>query len=145
MAAKSNLTHGQKKTTHVCYSDTSHFFGRALASGDMEHIEGLTWKNDVASEGGQSGSGLRGYITTTFEDIVNVFGEPLYGPNALDGDITCEWELLFSDGTYADIYDYKTYDGTPVGVYDWRIGGTSHNAVFRVNQAFESVNKKVNK
>ena len=72
-----------------------------------------------------SGSCLQGYIKTTYDELVNVFGEP----TTFQGDkITAEWIIKFSDGTVATIYDWKLSE-TPMGVYDWHIGGFNQRAV----------------
>lgn len=72
-----------------------------------------------------SGSCLQGYIKTTYDELVNVFGEP----TTLQGDkVTVEWTILFSDGTVATIYDWKLSQ-TPMSVYDWHIGGFNQRAV----------------
>jgi hypothetical protein len=39
-----------------------------------------------------------------------------------------EWIIRFSDGTVATIYDWKLSE-TPMGVYDWHIGGFTQRAV----------------
>ena len=75
-----------------------------------------------------SGSSLKGYIETTYRDLLSVFGEPIYGPDA-DGDkTTCEWVITFKDGKVGTIYDYNTTD-TPGDLYDWHIGGNSPKVV----------------
>lgn len=66
---------------------------------------------------------LQGEITTTFDRLVEVFGEPDYGPDDMGDKVTCEWCLKFEDGTIATIYDYKVYGLTPRGLYAWHIGG----------------------
>lgn len=72
-----------------------------------------------------SGSCLQGYIKTTYDELVNVFGNP----TTLQGDkVTVEWTILFSDGTVATIYDWKLSQ-TPMSVYDWHIGGFNQRAV----------------
>ena len=72
-----------------------------------------------------NGTCLQGYIETTYEELVNVFGEP----TSLRGDkVTVEWTILFSDGTVASIYDWKLSE-TPMGTYRWHIGGMSQHAV----------------
>lgn len=85
-----------------------------------------------------SGSGLQGYITTTYDKLVEVFGEPVqYG----EGDkVTAEWIIEFMDTetyelTYATIYDWKQYElGTPYDLYDWHIGGFKRDAVDNVKE-----------
>jgi hypothetical protein len=77
-----------------------------------------------------SGTHLQGYVNTTYDNLVALFGNSLGS-----GDKTTqEWILEFDDGTVATIYDWKEYD-TPMGRYDWHIGGTSKQAVALVNDA----------
>ena len=74
-----------------------------------------------------NGTCLQGYIETTYDELVKVFGKP----TELEGDgdkVTVEWILQFSDGTVATIYDWKLSE-TPMGVYNWHIGGRSQRAV----------------
>lgn len=79
-----------------------------------------------------NGTSLQGYITTDYATLVETFGSPSYGPNDTTGDkVTCEWALLFADGTVATIYDWKEYE-TPMGRHRWHIGGTNYQAVERV-------------
>ena len=74
---------------------------------------------------------LQGYVKTTYDKLVEVFGEPHF----FGGDkTTCEWNLKFADGTIATIYDYKEYS-TPMYEYDWHIGGYNQYAVKRVTEA----------
>jgi len=89
--------------------------------------------NEIAAgrwrRGGElTGTSLKGYIETTYEQLESVFGEPMYGPNDTDGDkITCEWLITFQDGTVATIYDWKV-DETPFDLYSWHIGGNNNKA-----------------
>ncbi len=75
---------------------------------------------------------LQGYIKTTYEKLVESFGEPDYN-NDGDGKVTCEWRLKFADGTVASIYDYKE-KSTPLEEYNWHIGGFNKYAVKRVEE-----------
>jgi len=70
---------------------------------------------------------LQGYITATYAELVERFGEPESGGDKT----TAEWALDFEDGTVATIYDWKEYE-TPLGTYRWHIGGHSYEAVERV-------------
>jgi hypothetical protein len=67
-------------------------------------------------------TGLKGEFPITFAELVEIFGRPKYGPNADLDKTTCEWALEFEDGTIATIYDYKV-GYTPMGEYEWHIGG----------------------
>ena len=72
-------------------------------------------------------TGLKGEFPITFTELVEIFGRPDVGPNDRDMDkVTCEWKLQFEDGTVASIYDYKV-GYTPMGEYEWHIGG--HDAL----------------
>ena len=97
-----------------------------------------------------SGTALMGTVKTDYATLVEKFGEPTY----TNGDkTTAEWCLEFEcdadngslgeDGNVeyvtATIYDWKTFD-TPMGEYDWHIGGFSEEAVDAVMSAFETAN-----
>ena len=71
-------------------------------------------------------TGFKGEFPITFAELVEIFGAPKCGPNADLDKTTCEWALTFEDGTIATIYDYKT-PFTPMGEYEWHIGG--HDAL----------------
>jgi hypothetical protein len=65
---------------------------------------------------------------TTYKRLVKCFGKPL-GPSA-DGKVDVEWAILFEDGTFATIHNYKTgpeylgKNGIPVDqITEWSIGG----------------------
>jgi hypothetical protein len=80
----------------------------------------------------------RGSVRTTFAKLVEVFGQPDFGPDDMGRDkVTCEWDLCFEDGTVATIYDWKT-NGTPFYEYEWHIGGRSSEAVDRVLEVLDA-------
>jgi len=80
---------------------------------------------ETAPHGSLNGTCLQGYVETTYDELVNVFGNP----TELQGDkVTVEWIIQFSDGTVASIYDWKLQK-TPMQVYKWHIGGRSQRAV----------------
>ena len=74
-----------------------------------------------------NGTSLMGYVLTTYERIVEVFGEPVGGGDKS----TAEWDITFADGKVATIYDWKEYS-TPMGLYQWHIGGRSKEVVGRI-------------
>jgi hypothetical protein len=74
---------------------------------------------------------LKGEFPITYSELVEIFGRPKYGPNADLDKTTCEWSLEFEDGTVATIYDWKT-SRTPMGLYEWHIGGFTADAYSRV-------------
>jgi len=84
---------------------------------------------ETAPHGSLNGTCLQGYVETTYDELVNVFGNP----TELQGDkVTVEWSIQFSDGTVASIYDWKLQK-TPMGTYRWHIGGKSQRAETCVN------------
>jgi len=86
-----------------------------------------------------NGSSYRGVVNTTYEKLVTVFGPPHEGPHDRTLDkITCEWRLRFEDGDIATIYDWKETD-TPMGEYEWHVGGFRSTALEKVTRALESL------
>ncbi len=66
---------------------------------------------------------FKGEVVTTYDRLVELFGEPGRG-----GDKTqVEWEIEFEDGTIATIYDWKETI-PPKDVTDWHIGGMNELA-----------------
>ena len=71
-----------------------------------------------------NGTSLVGYITTTYNKLVNLFGDP-----CTDYDkSTAHWNIQAQDGTVVTIYDYKEYS-TPTSMYRWHVGGHSEKAL----------------
>jgi len=97
----------------------------------MNNME-LTFIRDNLCVGGTS---LQGYVQATYDQLVQVFGKPHYGPDAQEDKTTCEWQMEFSDGTVATIYDWK-HSSTPYGLYQWHIGGYDEQALFNVHEVF---------
>ena len=77
-------------------------------------------------------TGLRGEFPITFAELVEIFGAPDVGPNADLDKTSCEWALQFEDGTVATIYDWKCGRWTPMGEYEWHIGGHDAEAYTHV-------------
>jgi hypothetical protein len=71
--------------------------------------------------------GLMGYVETTYDKLVEVFGEPVEGGDKT----TAEWYIKFSDGQMANIYDYKT-DYTPKYLFPWHVGGKTTEILEKV-------------
>lgn len=86
-----------------------------------------------------NGTSLQGYIDCDYETLCNVFGK-----ETSDGDgykVDAQWELEFSDGTVATIYNWKNGknydedDGLEVSeITDWHIGGHDKQAVANVGK-----------
>ena len=86
------------------------------------------------------GSSLRGHIHATYDELVEVFGEPNI-LNAEEGDkVFNEWGIRFEDGDddiYTTIYDWKELDAydSHIGNYRWHIGGKEHRGVELIYEA----------
>jgi hypothetical protein len=85
-----------------------------------------------------NGTSLKGFVKTTYADLVEKFGEPTY----TSGDkTTAEWNLEFrvdEDGVTeyitATIYDWKKCT-TPMGEYEWHVGGYNMDALYVIEKA----------
>jgi hypothetical protein len=75
-----------------------------------------------------NGTSLQGYVTTELSYLVSILGEP---EQTIGDKVTCSWNIEFSDKSVATIYDWKTNE-TPLGIYDWHIGGHSPTAIEKV-------------
>ena len=100
----------------------------------------VTWKLDDLIG---SGTSYRGMIVTTYDKLVEVFGEP--NRDASDK-VFNEWALTFEIGDPDDddwdivdatIYDWKEPHGSAshYGEYNWHIGGRGHHCVELVYEA----------
>ena len=56
-----------------------------------------------------SGTGLAGYIDTTYNKLVSVLGKPTFDYPSGDSKVQVEWVLEF-EGNLFTIYDWKTFD-----------------------------------
>jgi hypothetical protein len=86
------------------------------------------------------GASLQGYLTATYSELVDAFGEPskYYDDSKSDA----EWDVEFEDGTVAKVYNWKSgpnylgKDGTPVKkITDWNVGARNPAAVEMIEQA----------
>lgn len=95
--------------------------------------------NTVTQRTSLNGTSLQGYIDCDYETLCKVFGK-----ETSDGDgykVDAQWELEFSDGTVATIYNWKNGknydedDGLEVSeITDWHIGGHDKQAVANVRK-----------
>lgn len=82
------------------------------------------------------GGCLQGHILADYRQLKKVFGKPTEGD---EYKVDAEWNILYSDGTYSTIYNYKTgknyngKSGTPkTKIKEWHIGGKSSESVNKV-------------
>ncbi len=70
----------------------------------------------------QPGGSLVGHLVTTYDRLVELFGEPLiYEDYQFMG--ACEWVVLFPDGTYTRISPLRIIPEPPTEPYGWHVGG----------------------
>ena len=84
------------------------------------------------------GTSLMGKVRTTYDNLVDAFGEPTYdASHSGDGKVIVEWTLDFRvetddgedfDYVTATVYAWKVAS-IPYGEYDWHIGGNDFTAV----------------
>lgn len=87
-----------------------------------------------------NGTSFKGYLNASYIDLITIFGEPNEG----DGyKIDAAWEIQFSDGVVARIYNYKNGynycgdNGQPVdNIFTWHIGGYEPKAVENVLKTY---------
>lgn len=84
-----------------------------------------------------SGTSLVGYVNTTYSKLFEKFGEPFDDGYKTDA----EWEIEFSDGKVATIYNWKNeknYNGSEGLDLDditvWHIGGFDNSVVERIQK-----------
>ncbi len=84
-----------------------------------------------------SGTSFVGYVNTTYSKLFEKFGEPFDDGYKTDA----EWEIEFSDGKVATIYNWengKNYNGSEGLDLDditvWHIGGFDKSVVERIQK-----------
>ena len=90
----------------------------------------------------KSGSCLQGYMTATYDELVDKFGEPYKAEQEGGFDkVWTEWNLMFDTDeglVYATIYDWKENgpENSRSGSYRWHIGGMDWKAEDAIGTAF---------
>jgi hypothetical protein len=81
-----------------------------------------TWSyQDVA------GSGLQGYVRTSYKAMLVLFGDPSCGRSG-DGKVSNEWVIKVGE-TVATVYDYKGDCSLDGAVCEWHVGGKGRKAL----------------
>ena len=95
---------------------------------------------------------LQGYITTSYADLVEVFGEPQSTETSGDGKVDIEWELQVEDHDFNSIspltiYNWKDYDGGITAKtqsdYRWHIGGERVIVASYIKEYFDNMMETV--
>jgi hypothetical protein len=99
----------------------------------MAKFKFKTHNDDPAIADLRMGTGLRGYITITYDELIEAFGSPGEGdPYKVDA----KWIVVFPGDVVATIYNYKNgknyigANGKSVqDMIDWHIGGGDSDKV----------------
>ena len=88
-----------------------------------------------------NGTSLQGTVNATYSTLENLFGKPTFSTGdpyektqmewVIDGKVyfTDQWGDKDFEYIKATVYNWKTGGSTPIGEYDWHIGGNSYEAV----------------
>lgn len=99
----------------------------------------MNYKVLVNRDLGISGTYLQGSVSTTYAQLVEIFGEPSckaedgYG----DGKVTTEW-VLNLNGDAITIYDWKEYGIPREKITDWHLGSRSANTIIALKHYLEN-------
>jgi len=88
------------------------------------------------------GTHLVGYLNnTTYADLIESFGQPIFNQVNADGKVQFEWVFKFNGDVFT-LYDWKTYDVTYTinELTTWNIGGKTYYGDF--SDHIESLLKK---
>jgi len=89
-----------------------------------------------------NGTHLQGNVGATYQELVEVFGEPtrFEWSEESDNKVDAQWAIKFEDGTIATIYNYKNglnYLGAEgkrvTQISMWNVGGHNERSVTLVN------------
>jgi hypothetical protein len=83
------------------------------------------------------GTSLQGYINASFDELVDMFGEPHYFEPYTGDKVQCEWSFKTNNGIVFTIYDWKEYGTHPHDVTSWHIGGYDKKAELTVLELFQ--------
>ena len=84
-------------------------------------------------------SSLQGHIKTTYDKLVEIFGEPTHTDADPYEKVNAEWTVMAdTDEGFVKFSIYNWKDGRiPTEEYDWHIGGYGFDAV---DAAYEIIN-----
>ena len=102
----------------------------------------LGYENDDCVNVG--GTCYLGVIKTTYDQLVDIFGEPTFTDANPHEKVNAEWTVQAKDkdNTVFTVYNWK--DGfIPTDKYDWHIGGYDYNALSVATDILDNAKKKV--
>jgi hypothetical protein len=88
-----------------------------------------------------TGSGGKGYIKATYNQLIEVLGEPTHSTPSGDSKVQKEWVVEF-EGNIFTIYDWKTFDVdyTMNELDEFNVGGKAP-----ANKFISALQEKINK
>ena len=78
-----------------------------------------------------TGSSYQGYIYSSYEDLLILFGKPIISN---DEKAECQWVLMLEDGHVATIYAWKENYKT---CKKWNVGGKSKECYYIVDDIIQ--------
>ena len=91
------------------------------------------------------GVSLQGYVESTYDDLVEVFGDPTLGEDMSDAKWILQFKVPIEEGeSYSEDVDYVTAtrhkidewddDNIPDGIYRWHVSGFDDDATHCVRK-----------
>ena len=88
------------------------------------------------------GTSFQGTVKTTYDNLVEVFGEPTAMDASPYEKVNAEWSVEAKDEDNTDFTIYNWKDGyVPTEEYDWHIGGFDFNAYCVATDILDNVTK----
>ena len=84
-----------------------------------------------------NGTHFQGTVKTTFDELVEVFGEPTFTDASPYEKVNAEWTVQAKDK------DNWKMGYIPTEEYDWHIGGYDYNALSVATDILDNAKKKV--
>jgi len=85
------------------------------------------------------GVSLQGYVETTYQRLVDIFGDPTIGSDMSDAEWVLQFKIPMDTAGYNDDYDFITAtiakrgewdeDNIPDGIYKWHVCGYDDEAL----------------
>ncbi len=90
-----------------------------------------------------NGCALRGYITTSYQELESVLGEPTFVDYDPEEKTACEWAIELENGTVCTVYSWRTQGRVPYGEYRWHVGARKAEAFDHLLEALEDAGIQV--
>lgn len=104
-------------------------------------------KHNLIKNPGILNCSLKGYIVCSYDELVRIFGEPNM-PMSKYMEVEVGWDILFEDGTYAYIYNWKNgpeyLEDESIDIKkinEWNVGGNTSHAFELIKNEIEGTEK----